>query len=93
LLIISKIYGQKQSVREAGKTGNDVRHRINREVKNKAIELYFNGTFHNPRHAAKLLLPEVAKIASQLGSNLEWSNNGFDRLYQWLRVAAKTKRM
>ncbi|GIU20086.1 hypothetical protein [Shewanella sp. MBTL60-007] len=82
---------KKDSVKQAGKNGNDSKHRINRQVRTKAVELYLDGSFHNPRHATKQLLPTVAKISSELGSALEWENNGFDRLYGWLRAAKKAE--
>ncbi len=83
--------GRRDTVKEAGKNGNDSKHRINRQLRTKAVELYLNGSFHNPRHATKQLLPTVAKISSELGSALEWENNGFDRLYGWLRAAKKVE--
>ncbi|PST65064.1 hypothetical protein [Shewanella algae] len=75
----------------ASKAGNDAKHEVNRKVRSKAIELYKHGSFHNPRHAARQLLPQVAAISEKLGSQLEWHNNGFDRLYKWLLAAEKTE--
>lgn len=88
-LDIESNLSKKRSAKEAAKNGNNSRHRINRLVKEKAIQLYSKGTFHNPRHAAKQLLPQVTSIAADLGSSLEWENNGFTRLYEWLRKAKK----
>lgn len=91
MMRLSDAIGRKDSVKQAGKNGNDSKHRINRQVRTKAVELYLDGSFHNPRHATKQLLPTVAKISSELGSALEWENNGFDRLYGWLRAAKKAE--
>ena len=93
MMSLTEAIGRKNMVKQAGKNGNDSKHKINRLVKQQAIELYLQGSYHNPRHAAKVLLPEVTKIASNLGSNLEWINNGFERLYGWLRAANTTQSM
>lgn len=93
MMSLTEAIGRKNMVKQAGKNGNDSKHKINRLVKQQAIELYLQGSYHNPRHAAKVLLPEVTKIASNLGSNLEWKNNGFERLYGWLRAANTTQSM
>lgn len=82
---LGDILGRKSSVKLAGKIGNDSRHAINRRVKEAAIELYKQGTYQNPRHAAKSLLPKVSAISKEMGSSLEWEINGFNRLYDWLR--------
>ncbi|GGI71973.1 hypothetical protein GCM10007978_07370 [Shewanella hanedai] len=84
---------KKYSARKAAKSGNDSKHRINRQVRAKAVKLYLDGTFHNPRHATKKLLPKVAEISAKLGSSLEWENNGFERLYGWLRASNKPKKV